>query len=270
MSQWNTNDDANGSPIWGPALVNKAPNTANRDDLYGNTTANAFIDGVTVGVYGVDASEVAYKRFYVTTVGVANSGVGAVITANAATQLTLVGGNAAVNAVVNVESVQVSTVAVNAAGEGYTSGDTVSVDGGDGTDAVLVVTANATGNVTSLEVVSGGDYANDVPAAVSNTTAVTGNGTGLVVDLELGVKSLSIANTGTFVEVPSNPVGVDEANDIFLSVSFSETEAGIKGGHTGWVLRTEGQGGRAGRVTYEVLVAGGISSDGSDDTILPE
>lgn len=40
--------------------------------------------------------------------------------------------------------------------------------------------------------------------------------------------------------------------------------------HTGWVLRTEGSGGRAGRVSYEVLVAGGITSDGSDDTTLPD
>lgn len=40
--------------------------------------------------------------------------------------------------------------------------------------------------------------------------------------------------------------------------------------HTGWVLRTEGQGGRAGRVSYEVLVAGGISSDASDDATLPD
>lgn len=40
--------------------------------------------------------------------------------------------------------------------------------------------------------------------------------------------------------------------------------------HTGWVIRKEGSGGRAGRVSYEVLVAGGISNDGSDDTTLPD
>lgn len=32
-------------------------------------------------------------------------------------------------------------------------------------------------------------------------------------------------------------------------------------GHTGWVRRMPGSGGRAGRVQYEVLVAGGISGD---------
>lgn len=40
--------------------------------------------------------------------------------------------------------------------------------------------------------------------------------------------------------------------------------------HSGWVLRTEGSGGRAGRVSYEVLVAGGITGDASDDAVLPD
>lgn len=41
--------------------------------------------------------------------------------------------------------------------------------------------------------------------------------------------------------------------------------------HTGWVVRTEGTGGRAGRVQYEVLVAGGIGTDeDADDTVLPD
>jgi len=40
--------------------------------------------------------------------------------------------------------------------------------------------------------------------------------------------------------------------------------------HSGWQIRTEGTGGRAGRVFYETLVAGGISGDGADDAKLPE
>lgn len=43
------------------------------------------------------------------------------------------------------------------------------------------------------------------------------------------------------------------------------------GFHSGWVLRKEGTGLRAGRVTYEVLVASGsIPDDGSDDTNFPD
>ena len=41
--------------------------------------------------------------------------------------------------------------------------------------------------------------------------------------------------------------------------------------HAGWVIRREGTGLRAGRVTYETLVAmGSISTDGSDDTQFPD
>ena len=47
MAQWTNEKSANGSPIWGPALVNKAPNTSNRTALYGANTA---------GVFAVDAS----------------------------------------------------------------------------------------------------------------------------------------------------------------------------------------------------------------------
>jgi hypothetical protein len=40
--------------------------------------------------------------------------------------------------------------------------------------------------------------------------------------------------------------------------------------HSGWVVKTTGSGGRAGRVQYETLVAGGIGTDGSDDAVFPD
>ncbi len=56
-----------------------------------------------------------------------------------------------------------------------------------------------------------------------------------------------------------------------FAVDDNEIAAGGgKVAHTGWILRTVGSGGRAGRVMTEVLVAGGITSDGSDDTTLPD
>lgn len=44
---------------------------------------------------------------------------------------------------------------------------------------------------------------------------------------------------------------------------------GGRAAHTGWILRTTGQGGRAGRVMQEVLVAGGITGD-AEDTVYPD
>lgn len=59
MAQWGSNDASSNAVLWSGALVKLAPNTANRDALFGNTTADAFITGQTIGVYGVDAAEVA-------------------------------------------------------------------------------------------------------------------------------------------------------------------------------------------------------------------
>jgi hypothetical protein len=59
MPLWGSKDAASNSTIFAAAQVKVAPNTANRDALFGNTTANAFIAGVTVGQYGIDSNEIA-------------------------------------------------------------------------------------------------------------------------------------------------------------------------------------------------------------------
>ena len=56
-----------------------------------------------------------------------------------------------------------------------------------------------------------------------------------------------------------------------FGVDSSESQANKSIPHAGWVLRTEGTGLRAGRVTYETLVAmGSMTGDGSDDTYIPD
>ena len=56
-----------------------------------------------------------------------------------------------------------------------------------------------------------------------------------------------------------------------FAVDTNEVRANGRIPHSGWVVRREGTGLRAGRVTYEVLVAtGSIATDGSDDTNFPD
>jgi len=62
MAQWGNTDDAANSVIWASESVNQPANTANRNALFGNTTANAYFDGVTVGQFGVDTDEMAAAR----------------------------------------------------------------------------------------------------------------------------------------------------------------------------------------------------------------
>jgi len=74
----------------------------------------------------------------------------------------------------------------------------------------------------------------------------------------------------SMIGVNANTVfGVDTTEMAYANTADTEADAVP---HAGWVLRTEGTGGRAGRVHYEVLVAGSsISGDNvADDSILPE
>lgn len=57
MSQWGNTDDAANSVIWAPAQLKTSANSTTRDALFGNTTADALIAGITVGQYGVDTNE---------------------------------------------------------------------------------------------------------------------------------------------------------------------------------------------------------------------
>lgn len=53
--------------------------------------------------------------------------------------------------------------------------------------------------------------------------------------------------------------------------ALNATPNSTKPQHSGWVLRHEGRGLKAGRVWYETLVAmGSAKSDGADDTYLPD
>jgi hypothetical protein len=85
--------------------------------------------------------------------------------------------------------------------------------------------------------------------AVAGGIGLAQNGNTLYANNTVGAFKSGIA-VGVF--------GVD-ANEISLASNKANKPA-----HTGWVLRTVGSGGRAGRVQTEVLVAGGM---GADNTI---
>jgi hypothetical protein len=58
MPLWGSVDNAANSDIAVVQQYNMSVNTANQTLLYGNTTANAFVAGMTVGQFGVDTNEV--------------------------------------------------------------------------------------------------------------------------------------------------------------------------------------------------------------------
>lgn len=62
MANWGNTDDAANSVLWATTQVKLTPNTDNQANLYTNTTADAFISGLTVGQFGVSGAEAQSLR----------------------------------------------------------------------------------------------------------------------------------------------------------------------------------------------------------------
>jgi len=274
MAQWGNTDDAANSVLWATTAVNLTPNTDNQTALFGNTTASAFLNnGVamqkTVGQFGLDATEIAVSNASVVAYETTFAGSG--YSANATVT---VGGNATANGLNTCGRLSVLAVL---AGNSYTTPPAVTVAAPtaqafnansavtNATDAIAITTANsiflpndkvtytvAAGNTALTNLTSGSQYF----IKTSNTTAVTLSLTqgGDTIDLTKGLTEAGHSLTGETATAVATISGVSQG-----------------AAHTGWVLRTVGQGGRAGRVQYETLVAmGGNLSTDAEDTILKD
>lgn len=362
MPLWGKTDIASNSVIYAPAQVKQTPNTANRDALYGNTTANGYGTGETIGMYAVDATESGVGAGGVAFITITNPGSG--YTANATVTITGGGGaSATANAEANTTTGKIQVVNISNAGSSYETNPTVAVaapsaitfnantglfqntsfysntsgvanttefittttahgfSNGDrvvylvpgGNTAVTgltnaasyyVISANSTAfklstssggsavDITATEldethILQRRDFVEISSNILQNTDPVTytvSTGNTAVTGLTSGTKYYAIGANSTGVYLASTP------NGSRLTLTPGATESGHNltgetatatatvGGaqnkgvaHSGWVLRTEGTGGRAGRVQYETLVAiRSITSDGSDDTVLPD
>jgi hypothetical protein len=282
MAQWGNTDDAANSVLWATTAVNLTPNTTNQTALFGNTTVGAFVAGEAVGQFGLDATEIsvsgnaAVQQYIITNAGSGYAANAAVSVAN-----TTGGANTlAANSTVSGTTGRVTAVTANATISGYTSAPAVTIAAPaaaafnanaavtNATDAIAITTANsfflvgdkvtytvATGNTALTNLVSGTDYF----IKTSNTTAVT----------------LAAVPNGDTINLTKglSETGHSLRGETATAVAVLTERGYTKGAaHTGWVLRTVGTGGRAGRVQYETLVAmgGTFSTDASDDTILPD
>lgn len=274
MAQWGNTDDAANSVLWATAAVNLPANTTNQAALFGNTTPSAFKNNnvavaKTVGQFGLDVTEIAVSNASVVAYETTFAGSG--YSANAVVTVT---GNATANGLNTGGRLSVLAVL---AGNSYTTPPAVTVAAPtaqafnantavtDLTDAIAIATANsiflandkvtytvAAGNTALTNLTSGGQYF----IKTSNSTAVTLSATlgGATIDLTKGLTETGHSLTGE-------------------TATAAATISGVASGaaHAGWVLRTVGQGGRAGRVQYETLVAmGGNLSTDAEDTILKD
>jgi hypothetical protein len=277
MSQWGGNDASSNAVLWAPVPFGQAPNTANRDALYGNTTANGYGTHETIGLYGVDAAEIGVRNKTLSAVSANGGGTSGSYVPGEILTIDATGATATQNATVRVLTTEVRAFTITDGGEGFANGDTVELASGAGSNAgVFTVTTGAADDaIASLALTARGSFTTN-PDANTTVNVLTGSGNGAAVDITAAMRiaTLGIANPGKYSVVPTTTAnntlaGAASGNGAMASLTFGAVgSADIA--HTGWVLRKVGTGGRAGRVMTEVLVAGGITGDGSDDGVLPD
>jgi hypothetical protein len=289
MAQWGNTDDAANSVLWATARVNLPANTTNQTALFGNTTIDAFLNnGVAVnravGQFGLDSTEVrvtgnsAVAQYVIVTGG---SGYGA----NAAVTVANTTGGSNTQAANSTQTLgRITAVTANVVISGYTSVPTVTI----AAPASLNIVSNTAGfsntNDTFIVATANSKFAvgdriyYGVPTGNTAIAPLTGNTYYYVQAANTTTIKLAAAPNGTAIDLTdtrnlASPETHTITGDTATAVAILTDRSITKGAaHTGWVLRTVGEGGRAGRVQSEVLVAmgGTFSNDASDDAIVPD
>ena len=242
--------------------------------MFGNTTIGAFIPGKAVGVFGIDTTEMALNTgtsngiYRVTTAG---SGYGA----NAVVTLSFANGTSNVSAANSTVSTTGST-----AGRVTALTSNIQITSITGLDPTVAIAAPASINITANS--SGFSNTNDtivvatansrwqvgdrlyygVPTSNTPIAPLTGNAYYYVVAANTSTLKISATSGGTAIDLTDARVTTPgETHTITGDTATGLLEmsgAKVNGvAHSGWVLRTEGTGGRAGRVQMETLVAMG-------------
>ncbi len=129
--------------------------------------------------------------------------------------------------------------------------------------------------VESLSAVENrGSYTVEPTLTAATTTTTPGDGTGATADATMRMLGLGVTVEGVYTGVvnsTANPVtgGTGTGAEIALTLSNGESDGKIAGA-PGWVVRTVGTGGRAGRIQAECLVAIGDMQGDDEDVVFPE
>ena len=278
-------------------------------NMYGNTTIGAFIPNMAVGVFGIgaDGSGAAAAEMALTS-GTSNgiyrvTSGGSGYNANAAVTISFANGYSNVSAANSTANVttnagRITTLTTNQTITGITLKPTVAIAAPAAINIVANTTGFANGSVAgagnSAFVITsansrwqvGDRLYYGVPAANTPIAPLTGNSYYYVSFANTTVIKLATAAGGSNISITdTRTTGAQETHTFQgdTATGLLETSGAKFNGvpHAGWVLRTEGTGGRAGRVQYEVLVAMGSLgaqtagygtaanvADGADDNVV--
>lgn len=282
-----TKESSNGAPIGTYTLVkgdqinrvdganahfgNTSPGSRAYTDstMFGNTTVGAFLTNRAVGVFAVNQAQLAVTGGNLA-IGIVTSG-GTGYNANAAVTLTVTSGGTGgvLNAHANVTSNagRIDALNVQTPGSAYVTAPTVTI-AAPATQALVPNTTGVIAATNFIKLTSANSYwqANDqlTYTVAAGNTAIGGltanttyyisfaNTTGFVVSATRGGTNVTLTEARTGAAETGHTIqgltatGYVDTNSVQPQVT-----------HAGWVLRTEGTGGRAGRIHYETLVAMG-------------
>lgn len=277
MSQWGKTDNAANSVSYAVNQFGVTANSDNKTAFFGNTSTWAAGNKQAAGIFGVDTAEGRIGSGGVAIARITNPGSG--YTANATVTFTPTNGGSGAAANVNVAVGRAAVINITNAGSGYKTDPTITISA----PSLIVFNGNTavTSGAIALPSANTKFLVGDKVTYAGNTTSTPGGLT------DNTLYYVSFANT-TVIKLAATPGGANiaitpatgDGTTAGGATLLGETATGyvVVGGsqnqgvtHAGWVVRTEGTGGRAGRVQYETLVAmGTITGDASDDTIIPD
>jgi len=251
--------------------------------LWSNTDGDAgkpkyLSDADKAITFGMDTAEITAGSDNLTSVAVNNAGT-RYLEAPAVTFSG--GGGSSAAATATIAGGVVTAVTITNTGTGYTSIPTVAI-------AIPRRTIPTTGITIATDTIAytahglnAGDAVKYFHGGGTAATGLTNNTTYYVISSGLTVNAFKVSATDGGSAVDISGTG-NNAQYFELATAVATIQAtavadlgygsgGVSATHAGWVRRTVGTGGRAGRVFTETLVAmGSMSSDASDDTVLPD
>ena len=237
-----------------------------------------------MGQFGLDVAELGVQsnagiaEYQITFAGSGYSANAVVTVANSA-------GGANVSAANStVTTGRVTAITANLAIAGYTPGTNPAVT--VAAPAAINITANSTGfsntddkiliSTANSKLLVGDKVYYTVPTDNTAIAPLTGNAYYYIVAANTTSVKLSATKGGTAIDITDARTTASGETHTLTGETATVTAitSGVSHGaaHTGWILRTVGTGGRAGRVQNETLVAfgGNFSDDASDDTVLKD
>ena len=287
MAQWGNTDVNSNSTIWGVTMFNKSATATNRNNFYENVTPEYYSNGgvpmkLTAGQFGVDATEMQVYNGSINMVTITNGGSG--YGSNAAfVSAASGGGGTGANVTFSGAGGRITGYTIVAGGSSYETAPTITIlppqhiifNGNTAVSGGSITLSSANSFFLPGDVVTYASNVSSTPVGLTNGTNYTVVFSNTTV-IQLGTLGSPVGSSYA-IAIGSAPYASAQAGGASIQ-GTAATAAAVTGGalhrgvtHAGWVVRRVGEGGRAGRVQYETLVAmGTITGDGSDDTVLPD